>query len=83
MLGAPRFVFDYGLGRRVKLYDPVAFPAELDMGPFLHVSEGQEPHPPTPFDLYAVLVHYGSAMGGHYFAYVKVRRARGAGLGGR
>lgn len=76
-----RFIFDYGLGRRVKLFDPVAFPAVLDMGPFLHVEggpdckpEGQGPAGPDPllYDLYAVLVHYGSAMGGHYFAYIKV-----------
>ena len=74
------FIFDYGLGRRVKLFDPVSFPEVLDMAPFLHTEDadkatGHTSDPsldPLLYDLYAVLVHYGSAMGGHYFAYIKV-----------
>lgn len=32
-------------------------------------------HGPYVYELYAVLVHRGSALGGHYYAYIKVRGA--------
>lgn len=28
-------------------------------------------HPKQPYDLFAVLMHSGNAMGGHYYAYIK------------
>ena len=37
-------------------------------------SEQQDPTPARPYvyELFAVLVHSGSALGGHYYAYIKV-----------
>ena len=67
-----RFVYDFALQRRVKLYDAVSFPDTLDMSPFLF----EPPAAPDAnvYELFSVLVHFGTAMGGHYFAYVKVSR---------
>ncbi len=63
-------MYDFSLQRRVKLYDPVSFPDVLDMTPFLF--EAASSTEPNPYELFSVLVHFGTAMGGHYFAYIKV-----------
>lgn len=65
-----RFVYDFALQRRVKLYDAVSFPDTLDMSPFLF--EAPAVPDANVYELFSVLVHFGTAMGGHYFAYVKV-----------
>jgi hypothetical protein len=79
------FIFDFNFGRRVKLHDPLAFPEVLNMGPFVHgaSSDGSGDNAGSganagdmEYELYSVLVHYGTAMGGHYFAYVKVHPPR-------
>jgi hypothetical protein len=64
-------VYDFALGRRVKLYDPVSFPLALDMAPYL-TRKHEDENGPTVYELYSVLVHFGTAMGGHYFCYTKV-----------
>lgn len=63
-------MYDFALQRRVKLFDPVTFPALLDMKPFLIPTATVDN---CKYELYSVLVHHGTAMGGHYFAYIKVR----------
>lgn len=79
-------MYDYNVERRVKLYHKISFSEELDMAPYVrtHKRSGaagnaeaapgkEEATRSTRYSLYAVLVHQGNAMGGHYYAYIKVR----------
>ena len=63
-----RFDFDYEKLDRDKLTDRFDFTLELDLNPHL-------PHPQNPdhhkYELYGVLVHRGSAHGGHYVCLVR------------
>ncbi|OQR79821.1 ubiquitin carboxyl-terminal hydrolase 64E-like [Tropilaelaps mercedesae] len=63
-----RFDFDYLTMRRIKLNDRVVFPEELDLNGFI---ESKPPKSEYVYDLFAVLVHSGSANGGHYYAYIR------------
>ena len=58
----------------------MTFPTTLDMAPFL-TGEANVGHP-TQYELYAVLMHTGSAMAGHYFACVRGAAAALRGSGG-
>lgn len=53
----------------------MTFPLTLDMAPFV-VTEASGASPPLQYELYAVLLHTGSAMAGHYFACVVPRAPR-------
>ena len=72
-----RFDLDYNTWQRVKLNDQVEIPKTLDMLPYLKVSSTKdEPKSGTgatsmPYELISVLMHVGSALSGHYFAYIK------------
>lgn len=63
-----RFDFDFEKLDRVKLTSRFDFPLELDLNPHL-------PHPQDPdhhkYELFGVLVHRGSAHGGHYVSLVR------------
>lgn len=63
-----RFDFDYLTMRRIKLNDRVEFPEELDLNAFI---ESKPPKSEYVYNLFAVLVHSGSANGGHYYAYIR------------
>ncbi|XP_054627080.1 ubiquitin carboxyl-terminal hydrolase 47 isoform X2 [Dunckerocampus dactyliophorus] len=62
-----RFDFDYTTMHRIKLNDRMTFPEELDMSPFIDVEDESLP----TFELFSVMVHSGSAAGGHYYACIK------------
>ncbi|XP_043955559.1 ubiquitin carboxyl-terminal hydrolase 47 isoform X2 [Gambusia affinis] len=62
-----RFDFDYTTMHRIKLNDRMTFPEELDMSPFIDVEDESL----LTFELFSVMVHSGSAAGGHYYAYIK------------
>lgn len=81
---APSFMFDYATGRRRKVSDPFGVPLHLDLAPFVDSEGGVEALLPqearrdggsdpaaSRYTLSAVLIHHGTAMGGHYFAYVR------------
>lgn len=56
----------------MKVNAPQSLPRFLDMGQFL-APAGQEKDPaPREYELYAILVHSGTALGGHYKTYIKV-----------
>ena len=57
-----RFDFDYEIMDRVKLSDRVEFPFEADFSEF--VPESDESH---DYELFSVMIHSGSASGGHYY----------------
>lgn len=78
---SPRFLFDFSTNRRRKVLSDFAVPARLDLAPFLDAGEAEalltEPGEPgvraaatTQYSLCAVLIHHGTAQGGHYLAYV-------------
>ncbi|XP_069759702.1 ubiquitin carboxyl-terminal hydrolase 47 isoform X4 [Narcine bancroftii] len=62
-----RFDFDYTTMHRIKLNDRMTFPAELDMSPFIDLEEEGG----WIYELFSVMVHSGSAAGGHYYACIK------------
>lgn len=87
VLHLKRFELDYETFQLAKLNDRLEFPMVLDMYPYTqegvtpaeyveggHVDE--ELSCPTPeylFQLSGILVHSGTANGGHYYSYVKER----------
>ncbi|KAG2388438.1 hypothetical protein C9374_000602 [Naegleria lovaniensis] len=61
-----RFDYDLQTWTRIKLGNMVTFPYELDMKKYVTNQSGSH-----IYDLFAVLIHSGSALGGHYYAYIK------------
>jgi ubiquitin C-terminal hydrolase len=59
-----RFEFDMQTGDRKKIYDSVSFPLNLDLNKFIG-SDGNQ------YELFSIVIHSGTAMGGHYYAYIK------------
>ena len=67
-----RFVFDYATNRRKKVNDPLQISSNLDLRPFLaEEAEAAAAQDVMNYELYGILIHAGSAMGGHYHAYIK------------
>uniref|UniRef100_A0A670HS80 Ubiquitin carboxyl-terminal hydrolase 47 n=1 Tax=Podarcis muralis TaxID=64176 RepID=A0A670HS80_PODMU len=62
-----RFDFDYTTMHRIKLNDRMTFPEELDMGSFIDIEDENS----LLYELFSVMVHSGSAAGGHYYACIK------------
>uniref|UniRef100_A0A8C4VQL4 Ubiquitin carboxyl-terminal hydrolase 47 n=1 Tax=Gopherus evgoodei TaxID=1825980 RepID=A0A8C4VQL4_9SAUR len=62
-----RFDFDYTTMHRIKLNDRMTFPEELDMSTFIDVEDENS----LLYELFSVMVHSGSAAGGHYYACIK------------
>jgi uncharacterized UBP type Zn finger protein len=58
-----RFRYNWKKQEREKLQTPFEFPFQLDLSNFSH-QNGQ-------YSLFSVIIHRGSANGGHYFAYIK------------
>ena len=68
---------------QIKLSDAVTIPLTLDLKEYMNQHSGSNEEMKEQewvYDLYAVLVHSGSAMGGHYFSYM--RKVGGGGGGG-
>ena len=63
-----RFKYDAQSNTEVKITSRLAFPAYLDMSPF--VENGKDEN----YELFGVLVHSGSAYMGHYYAYLRPTR---------
>ena len=78
-----RFSFDFNLMRRVKLNNRFFLQPYLRTRDFLRpiagASEGKGDEGEAgevadrTYELFAVMIHQGTARGGHYFAYIKVR----------
>ena len=70
-----RFDFDYEFFRRIKLNHQVTFPTTLDMAPYVQASASDASASDAPqsllYELYAVCIHSGGAMGGHYYAFLR------------
>ena len=72
ILQLKRFDMDYNTWQRIKLHDDVSFPHELDVSEFLDLAQAAEaPADGHVYELYSVCIHTGSALGGHYYAYIK------------
>ncbi|KAL6641505.1 hypothetical protein ACP70R_019686 [Stipagrostis hirtigluma subsp. patula] len=54
-----------------KIWDKVKYSLELDMNPFMSSSDDT----PEKYDLYGVVQHFGSVMGGHYKCYIRSSQA--------
>ena len=82
ILQLKRFDMDYNTWQRVKLHDDVSFPHTLDVAEFIDAAEvmSSEENPggdvnregtSNEYELFSVCIHTGSALGGHYYAYIK------------
>eukprot|EP01012_Entosiphon_sulcatum_P020819 TRINITY_DN25687_c1_g1_i1.p1 TRINITY_DN25687_c1_g1~~TRINITY_DN25687_c1_g1_i1.p1 ORF type:complete len:729 (+),score=146.84 TRINITY_DN25687_c1_g1_i1:82-2187(+) len=66
-----RFDFDMEKLERVKIYDGIHIPLVLDVTPWIPAHRRAEDPEANLYDLFSVLLHRGSAHGGHYFAYIR------------
>lgn len=73
LLHLKRFSFDFRIMRRVKLHTVLTLERTLDLS--MHVADAAPGE--LRYELYGVMIHLGSAMGGHYFAYINPYVAAG------
>jgi ubiquitin carboxyl-terminal hydrolase 47 len=74
-----RFDFDYNTMSRFKLSNSVTFPEFLNVRKYLNTDEEENDlqSSTTPiekfydYELFSIMIHSGSATGGHYYAYIK------------
>eukprot|EP01006_Ploeotia_vitrea_P038009 TRINITY_DN66192_c8_g1_i3.p1 TRINITY_DN66192_c8_g1~~TRINITY_DN66192_c8_g1_i3.p1 ORF type:complete len:1232 (+),score=694.70 TRINITY_DN66192_c8_g1_i3:155-3850(+) len=80
-----RFVYDFNKNGRVKVNSTLRFDETLDMSQLVNPSgdddqddkgnnnnkDNNKPKTSLRYVLFAVLMHSGTAMGGHYFAYIR------------
>ncbi|KAK3797715.1 hypothetical protein RRG08_054732 [Elysia crispata] len=64
-----RFSYDFVKMSRYKENGRFTFPMEIDMSPFSE--KGDSRAEDKIYELFSVVVHRGSAFGGHYFAYIR------------
>eukprot|EP00667_Euglena_gracilis_P001133 EG_transcript_1133 len=64
-----RFDFDYQTFQRVKVHDPLRIPVLLDVRRWL--PEDVPTVADTQYQLLSILLHRGTALGGHYFVYIR------------
>ena len=83
-----RLQYDSRSGQQYKDTRPVEYPARLDLRPFTSLGEvrnrpasasadGSDDEAQGRYELCGVVMHHGSAFGGHYTAYVRLPRAGG------
>jgi ubiquitin carboxyl-terminal hydrolase 47 len=76
------FTFNMKTFQRIKLNHRVTFPQQLDVSALLDDKVVYDVHDPTAekqrelkrpvrYELFSILMHSGSAHGGHYFLYAK------------
>ncbi|XP_035689702.1 ubiquitin carboxyl-terminal hydrolase 40-like [Branchiostoma floridae] len=63
-----RFSYDYVKWERYKETGKFTFPKELDMAAFCQDADQETD---TVYELFSVVIHKGSAHGGHYHAYIR------------
>ena len=89
MLHLNRFEFNYETEQQEKLNDRFEFPRTLDMWPYtVHgradaVAEAgtatEAERSEYQYELVGVVIHMGSAVGGHYYSYIRERGGAGPG----
>ena len=80
-LSRRRFAFDFNLMRRIKLSDRFFLQPRMRASEFLRPEvavdgdsgeQSGEAVADQEYELFAIMIHQGTARGGHYFAYIKV-----------
>lgn len=66
-----RFTFDYEKLDRVKLNSKFEFGLELNIAPYIDGIEEDDESDNLNYELHTVLIHRGSAHGGHYHTYIR------------
>lgn len=66
-----RFTFDYNTMGRVKDNREVLFESSMDLSHLMEDAKNSPTNSQNKYELFAVLMHSGTASGGHYFAYIK------------
>ena len=73
-----RFEFDFDAMQHVKVNDECKFPTELSLSSFCKAglaAAAPDPDLHAEYSLAGVLVHTGMANSGHYYSFIKERRA--------
>ena len=68
-IGLSRFDLDYETFQRVKINDKFTYPLELNVADFID-SDSHLPIEECIYELKSIVIHRGSAFGGHYHAFV-------------
>jgi len=90
MLHLNRFEFDYETMQQAKLNDRFEFPRNLDMWPYTvwgradafaerDTAGGAPDKSLFQYELVGVVIHMGTAIGGHYYSYIRERDESGPG----
>ncbi|KAF2763557.1 hypothetical protein EJ05DRAFT_432901 [Pseudovirgaria hyperparasitica] len=81
ILHLKRFDFDLTNMTRAKIDDLFEFPDKLDVSPYnvKHLSHPDVPTTPDVFELVGVLIHQGTAEGGHYYSLIRERPSGSSG----
>jgi ubiquitin carboxyl-terminal hydrolase 40 len=67
-----KFTYDMKTYQRIKILDKFEFPLELDLFEYLEdESKTNANEDYAQYELYSVVIHSGSAYGGHYHTYIK------------
>lgn len=67
-----RFTYDYKTFQRIKETSKFEFPFDLDLSEFIEDSFRSQIGPEySKYELFSVIIHSGSAYGGHYRTYIK------------
>jgi len=69
-----RFEFDFENEQNVKINDRFEFSEHIDLTKYLDPGAPAQPKP--IYTLWAVLVHYGSVHGGHYYVFIRQPKDR-------
>ena len=64
-----RIIYDFNYDQMVKLYTKFEFPKEIDLTKYL--AKDADRSRSNVYELYGVLVHYGSVAAGHYYAFLR------------
>ncbi len=84
ILNLKRFEFNYATMQKQKLNDYCEFPCELNLYKWTYDAlKGTSADSPADYEynLVGVLVHSGTAEGGHYYSYIKEREPTSPNLG--
>lgn len=66
-----RFAYDLKTYQRYKETSRFEFPLEIDLTEFMEDSIKHAAGSDACYELFSVIIHSGSAHGGHYHAYIK------------
>lgn len=72
-----RFKYDPSVGNYVKINKKYSYPEIIDLSPYMSkIDEDPNNDNHMYYELFGVLVHWGTIIGGHYYAYIRTTKER-------